>query len=181
MLSTKTSELAVLSLAGASMILSLVFPLLCLLIILAQSNEKSSISYLKQHFSQCLRESLRAWGKVILWSILLIIPGLIQMVRMAFVPFIAIYSQEYQAGQIDALKTSARLTRPQFWQLLGVFLVFSVLIPLFLTAFDDYKTLWKTPAPALALGAVEAFFMVIFYETLLRLFQRSQKNVGAQL
>lgn len=179
MLSTKTSELAVWSLAGTSMIISLIFPLLCLLIVLANSYEKSSLQYLKLHFSQCLKESLRAWGKVILWSILFIIPGLIQMVRMAFVPFIAVHSEDYQAGRVDALKGSATLARSQFWRLLIVFLVFSVLIPLFMTAFDDYKILWTTPVPAFLLGVVEAFFMVVFYEILLRLFQRSQKNVGA--
>ncbi len=56
-------------------------------------------------------ESLRAMGKVILWSILFILPGLYFYLRYLFVPFIVIFNREYKEGQRDALLHSSKLTK----------------------------------------------------------------------
>ena len=46
---------------------------------------------------------------VILWGLLLIIPGLFKQIRWYFVPFVVITDKKYQSGEVDALDRSNSL------------------------------------------------------------------------
>ena len=73
-------------------------------------------------------ESLRGLGRVLLWSLVLLVPGIIQYVRLSFVPYLVAYSKEYNAGSVDALETSKVLTKPILWPLLGITLIMGLIM-----------------------------------------------------
>jgi hypothetical protein len=127
-------------------------------------------------YSQVIIESLRAWGKVITWSLLFVIPGLIKWLRLSFVPFIVLESPAYQRGELDALETSARLSKGQMFKLAGLLLFFSGVFPMILTNWDEYKTIWKTPLPSLGLSLIDSGLTVIFLLILKRIFHQTLKN-----
>lgn len=56
-------------------------------------------------------ENLRALAKILLWGLLLVLPGIYQMLRYSFVSFVVLFDPNYRAGRVDALKESAQLTK----------------------------------------------------------------------
>lgn len=91
-------------------------------------NGKENLStYLRRRTEQGLIESLRAFLKSVLYGFLMIIPGVIKMIRYQFVLFIVATSEKYQEGEVDALKTSEKLSLGKTFPLLFLVIVFSVL------------------------------------------------------
>src|SRR5690606_19508288 len=74
-----------------------------------------------------LAEYLRLLAQVILWGLLLIIPGFVRYCRLIFVPYIALFSKLYREDKVDALEFSLRLSKKFFIQILGIFLLSTVL------------------------------------------------------
>ena len=68
-------------------------------------------------------ESMRALGKVLLWSFL-IIPGFIWYVRYFLVALVVLLEPEFKKGKVDALKLSEFLTLGHAWKVFG-FIVFA--------------------------------------------------------
>ncbi len=66
-------------------------------------------------------EYLRMLAQVLLWGILLIIPGFIRYCQLMFVPLIALFSQRYRDGEVDALEFSKALTKKYFLPIVSVF------------------------------------------------------------
>ena len=56
-------------------------------------------------------ESLRALTRMLLWSLLFLLPGLYQMLKLSFVNFVVLFDPRYEQGQIDALEESGVETR----------------------------------------------------------------------
>lgn len=157
-----------------SIILNLIYPMVTLLISLsAMSSEKITL-FLKQHGNQTLIEQMRAWGKSMLWSLLFILPGLIQFFRFVFVPFIVCFDPEYKNGTIDALEKSKTLSKGKLLPIVGLFALFAVALPALLTAVDDYKVLWKTPLGALAICFIEMTLNFCFIWILWRMYQKQK-------
>lgn len=73
--------------------------------------------FTKGYFASFLAEYLRVLAQTLLWSLFLLIPGLVRYTRLIFVRFIAIIYRPYRNNQVDALKLSIELTRPIFWRL----------------------------------------------------------------
>lgn len=82
----------------------------------------------KEAFYSLAAESLRVLGIVLLYSLLLIIPGFIQYVRLSFVPYLVFYSKEYRLGNINALERSKQLTKPILIPLLGLTVLIGALM-----------------------------------------------------
>lgn len=91
-------------------------PLFILTLLILQANNKRSFAETFSVFTQVIAEDLRVWTKIIGWGLLFIIPGIIQAVRLVFVPWVVALSSLYQTNQVDALKVSWFMTkgRPQF-------------------------------------------------------------------
>ena len=66
-------------------------------------------------------EGLRMTAYVILWSLLLILPGIYKQIRYLFVPFVVLLDPQYQQGKVDALERSSLLTVGVFWWLVLLF------------------------------------------------------------
>ena len=57
-----------------------------------------------------LAEYLRVLAQVLMWGLLLIVPGFIRYCRLIFVPFIALFAKSYRLGAEDALRLSEKLS-----------------------------------------------------------------------
>lgn len=68
----------------------------------------------RKYLNSFFAEYLRVLGQTILWGLLFIIPGFVQYMLLSFVPFIALFSAEYEAGTIDALELSRKLAKKCF-------------------------------------------------------------------
>jgi hypothetical protein len=133
--------------------------------------------FFKKHLNQIFIETLRAWGSITRWSLLLILPGLWKYIEYIFVPFVVTLSPSYEAGQVDALKKSVELVRRNIFKVVGIILVFQLFVPLiFSSLFDAYRIVWKTPLPSLGLSLVESYFVLFSIHILYIVF----KNQGAQ-
>ena len=162
---------------GLSVILNLLYPLLTLLIILSALGSEKPLGFLQRFGNQTLIEQMRSWGKAMNWSLLFIIPGLIQFFRFVFVPFVVCFDPEYQTGTVDALEKSKTLARGKLLPIIGLFLLFAVIFPILLVAVDDYKLVWKTPLPALFICFVEMLLNFCFIWILWRIYQKQRTAI----
>ncbi len=62
-------------------------------------------------------EYLRVLAQILMWGLLLIIPGIFRYFQLIFVAFITLFSREYRAGKVDALKLSETLAKGRMGQI----------------------------------------------------------------
>ncbi len=109
-----------------------------------------------KHFNQIVIEQTRSMAAILWRAPLLIIPALVQYVRLTFVPLIVIFDPHYSMGQVDALKRSRELTRGYFL-LLALLVVFSTLVPWTveeLTQGSGGPWIWENPLGVLVSSAL---------------------------
>lgn len=162
-----------------SMVISLIFPILLILICLFGLSEyekpfSALVGFFKRYLNQMMIEILRSWGKILQWSLLLIIPGVIKYLFYTLVPFVVTESRTYDRGETDALEMSTRLVKKNFgWILLLVF-IFHILIPGMLTSlFDEYRLLWQTPVACLLLNLLDTYLLLLGTQCFLLIFRKS--------
>ncbi len=163
--------------AAFSILLNILYPLTLMLLLMSslpqkQTTTQSTKDFLMRFFSQTLIEQLRAWGKGMLWSFALILPGIMYFIRYTFVPFIVCFDPQYAEGKVDALKRSLELTKGKFFHLSFLYLFFVLVIPGFLTAVDEYKIIWKTPAASLVITFFEMLTNVVFILLLIQIYNK---------
>lgn len=163
-----------------SLLVNLIFPVVLILIALFGFQEKplsSFLSYLKLHLSQLLIETLRSWGRILQWTLLLIIPGVVKYIQLMLVPFITTLSPQYAAGQVDALSESTKLVNSRFAKFFGFMVLFQIFIPLILTSiFDEYRILWQSPLPCLLLTLLDTYLFLLATQCLLFLFKKTAQE-----
>lgn len=93
--------------------------------------EANSFQFVFQHFHQTLIEYVRAIVSVGLYSMALIVPGLIRWVRLTFTCYISLFNKQYHKGKVDALEESSKITQGHFFSLFLLLIVFA-LIPMVL-------------------------------------------------
>lgn len=164
--------------AMLSVLLNLLAPLLLTFWFLTMIKAQKKV----QDFEQMIIESLRAWGSTFLWTLLLILPGLIKWLGYFFVPFVVLFSKKYASGEVDALKHSQKIFFHSWGKLLLILFFFSFLFPLtsFLV-FDGYRKIWETPL--FSLMATVFDFMVVGLGLFLSftVFKKSLKEVNDEL
>ncbi|MGZ3722290.1 MAG: hypothetical protein ACXVA9_05135 [Bdellovibrionales bacterium] len=67
-------------------------------------------------------EYLRLLAQVLMWGLLLIVPGFIRYCQLIFVPLIAMFSKSYREGETDALRLSEKLTKGRLLTIVGIML-----------------------------------------------------------
>lgn len=92
---------------------------------LTKFNQESFISFSQRHMMALTTESLRSLAVVLMWSLLLIIPGLFKYLRYSFVPYVVVADAEYQNGKRDALEYSNALVKGYTLQ---IFVIFAILL-----------------------------------------------------
>lgn len=165
--------------AAFSVFVNLLFPLMISYWLLVQFKKSHDWG---EEFQQMVIEHMRAWGKIITWSLLLILPGLYKWLALTFVPYVVLFSKKYHAGEVDALKQSARIFRKTWWKTVPMILIFSAIIPLIIaTNFDQYREIWETPVGALLLGLTEFGFLIVSLTILFFIFRNALKEVDDEL
>lgn len=170
-----------------SIISSILFPVLLMSVALYALNTqigwtKSLEEFLKKNLNQIYIETLRSWGKTLLWSLLLILPGLWKYVEYSLVPFVVTSSARYDEGKEDALQRSAQIVRHHWGKVLGVMIFFHLFIPLVLTAlFDSYRLIWKTPLQSLSLSALDTYLLLVSTHILFNIFRSEVRRHDAHV
>jgi hypothetical protein len=120
-------------------------------------------------FNQLLIEGVRGLSAV-LWRLpLAIVPGLIELLRLLFVPHVVLLEPLYQRGQVDALKRSRQAIRSKW-----VLILIVTLVSLALSSGVDWLTqgssseayFWQAPG-AFFLSVVLTLFINLVYEVYL--------------
>lgn len=170
-----------------SLISAIIFPTLLLATALyalnTQTGWTSSLGlFFKKNLNQLYIETLRAWGKTLLWTLLLIVPGLWKYMQYLMVPFVVTSSVPYEEGREDALKASARIFRHNWGKILFLFFIFQILLPMTLaTLFNSYRLLWKTPAQSLILSALDTYLLLFSTHLLFIIFRNEVRRHDAHV
>jgi hypothetical protein len=89
-----------------------------------QNNYHRSLSgHIQYYFKHLIIETVRSYGKIALWSLLLLLPGLYKYLRLSLVGYVVQFSEDYDSGSKDALKMSSELTKFDFWRYSGTLLL----------------------------------------------------------
>ncbi|MEK2688850.1 hypothetical protein [Bdellovibrio sp. GT3] len=164
-----------------SIISSILFPILLITTALYAMQYKKVAASLSdfygRYINQVFIETLRTWGKTLLWGLLFILPGIWKFLEYSMVPFVVTGSQRYDEGKIDALQASAGVFRKHWFKITGILILFHLFIPLILTSlFDSYRLLWKTPVPSLVLNLLDTYLLIISTQLLFNVFQDEVKR-----
>lgn len=153
------------------------FKVVAVLLISFHFYQKTSLTpFLKKHTELGLIESLRAFFQSVLWGFLFIIPGIIKMIRYQFVVYIVASSKKYEAGELDALEASEKLTEGRFWSLTTLILI----LALAAFALSTSQSLLSAPMEVLILEIIGFFFLCWQGLYLLFLFQDLFQKQGQQ-
>lgn len=168
-----------------SIISGLLFPLLMTVIAihaLALKNHKLKLlDFAGKNFQQMFIEDMRSWGQILLYSLLLIVPGVIRYIQLCFVQFIVTTSPAYDRGEQDALKFSTKLVNKNWLTILGIMLIFHILFPVFITTlFDQYKNLLVTPLQSLILSALSTYISFMGFHLLYRVYSSQMHKINTQ-
>ncbi|MFV3409795.1 hypothetical protein ACNH6C_14385 [Bdellovibrio bacteriovorus] len=170
-----------------SILSSVLFPVLLVSIALYALNNLDSTTRTLQDFwdkylNQMYIETLRAWGKTLQWTLLLIIPGIWKYVELSMVPFVVTSSQAYDEGRIDALKGSAQVVRRRWFVILAILVLFHLFIPgVLTTVFDAYRLIWKTPLQSLLLSALDTYLLLVSTHILFNIFRSEVRRHDAHV
>jgi len=160
-----------------SLVLGIIFPILGILIVVygaktPEANEKGLLEFIQKTIEPMSIEILRSWGKTLLWSLLLLLPGLWKYTEYTLIPFVVALSPKYQRGEEDALLASARLVKSNLLKICAILTFFHLIFPSLLTVFfDDYRLIWDTPIAAVLLTLVDVFLFIFSTQLLLMVFE----------
>lgn len=169
-----------------SIISSILFPVILMTTALfAMTSLKSSMGlqdFFGKYINQVFIETLRSWGKTLLWSLLFIIPGIWKYLEYTMVPFVVTGSERYDHGKIDALKSSSYVFRRHWLKIIGILFLFHLFIPLIVTnLFDAYRIIWKTPIASLFLSLLDTYLILLSTQLLFNVFQDEVKRHDAHV
>ncbi len=134
--------------------------------------------FIERYLNQSCIEVVRAWGKVLGWSLFLIIPGFIKYLQYLLVPFVVIIDPKYQSGEKDALTASATIFKKHWLSLLLAVLGFQVVWSyISVDLFDAYRMILTTPVQAIFVSALEAMIFLLYILVIFKRIQKSQIEV----
>lgn len=138
--------------------------------------------FLSRNISPLSIETLRSWGKSLMWAYLLIVPGFVRFISYLFVPFIVCFSRNYQDGKLDALQYSAQIFKKRWKSFLFLVVLFQIAIPILLTSVaDSYRVIWETPLASLVVSLIETLVWIVYLEILFALILPIFKEVNDEL
>lgn len=170
-----------------SLISAVVFPTLLMTLALFAMNSQTGWTqslgiFLKKYLNQIYIETLRSWGKTLLWALLLIIPGVIKYIQYVMVPLVVTSSQKYDLGQEDALRASARIVRHNWGKIVLILFTFQILIPMIIASlFNSYRLIWNTPIQSLALSGLDTYLILFSTHLLFNIFRNEVRKHDAHV
>ena len=130
----------------------------------------------RRHFSYLVREEMRVLGSSLLWGILLLIPGIIRFFQCTFVSYVVLLDPDYSLGTTDALQLSQLRVRQVWGRLAILFIIFGAILPLVLTALDEWRSIFQQPLTALPLLLVELTILLLFQWLILRAWEKASRS-----
>lgn len=125
-----------------------------------------------------LAEYLRMTAQILLWGLLLLIPGFVRYCRLIFVPLIALFSREYRNDQVDALELSTQLSQGRFAMIALLLLATTGLQ----VAFEFLPHVWTAlhPAPIRSFFSLASFLIAVWtYSFLFVVFEKAIETTEA--
>jgi hypothetical protein len=171
--SQSVNEWVLWGLVSISVLVNFIFPLVMLVVVFSALHP-TTLSLQKAKY--LIIEQMRAWGKSALWTLALILPGLIKMVQFLFVPLVVLSDADYQKGSVDALKQSCKLSRKVFWSMGFALILFMIVLPLGLSPLNEYKQFASSPTTALPLSVLETLLNVCLYTFLVCKFDEAKQS-----
>ncbi len=166
-------------LAGLSVLVNIVFPLSVTFWLLSSMKQTRSWH---GDFQQLLIETLRVWGKILLYSLFFVFPGVWKWLSTLFVPYVVLFSKRYQEGEADAIRESAQIFKRVWLSTIFVILIFSVALPIYLgISFDQYRQIWIHPFAALGIGLIDYISLVFSLFLLFNFFKKASREVHHEL
>lgn len=135
----------------------------------------SLLQVARQHLGYLVKEEMRVLGKTLLWSLLLIIPGIIRFFQLLFVPYVVLLDGTYQQGEADALKRSWVFVRRVWGRLLGLVLFFGLVWPVAFTSLDEWRSLRDQPLTAFPLVLVDLTVILTFHWLILKSWEKAHE------
>ena len=159
-----------------SILSSIFFPVILMTTALfamkTMQSQQSLQDFFGKYINQVFIETLRSWGKTLLWSLLFILPGIWKYFEYIMVPFVVTGSERYDQGKIDALKSSSYVFRRHWLKIFAILFLFHLFIPLIVTSlFDSYRIIWKTPVASLLLSLLDTYLILLSTQLLFNVFQ----------
>jgi hypothetical protein len=128
----------------------------------APEAQPSFVPSFMQDYPQVLIEGIRVLAAMIFRLPFLVIPALIEYVRLVFVPYVVLFDSAYKRGEVDALKQSRRLVRGRF-VFLSTLVSIQPLIVLLLALFKgDEAFIWEKPLEGL-ISVLLTFLLDLFF------------------
>lgn len=56
-------------------------------------------------------EGLKALARILLWSLLFLIPGMVKQIRYSMIPYIVMFHPRYEKGEVNALELSEQIVK----------------------------------------------------------------------
>lgn len=133
--------------------------------------EPFNTPYLESFFA----EYLRTIAQVLLYTLLLIIPGFVRYARLIFVPFVVLFSQKYRDGDEDALETSVELTNQCIWYIAALLIASVAFEVLFKFTPNVFPGFYNYPVRVL-FSFLSYLISVWSYAFLFLLFENAMEN-----
>lgn len=132
----------------------------------------------RSSYAQIIIEKIRAAASILLRSVLLILPGIVEVVRLCLVPYIVAIDPNYASGQVDALDRSRELIKSS-WPLVLLASVLFALTPALINLSLNSETslIWEAPITIL-IGRLTSFFATVIFDILMILICREALMAG---
>lgn len=143
------------------------------------SEKRNMGEHIRNQTSPLTIESLRALGQIAVGLLLFIIPGIIRMIKYAFIPFIVQFHPQYLKGSADALKLSRELCKGVLFKItiiLVLLQVFVILTEYAVMKWNIYQAPVQWFVAFAAQFSIEVLTVVIMYKTYQHLTARREQN-----
>lgn len=127
--------------------------------------------YIEENLEHSMIESLRAWGKSFMWSLLFIFPGLAKFILYTLTPYVVLFSKKYKSGEVDALQYSSQICKANLKKVNLWLTVFYLIIPitLYIVA-EPYRLLRDHPIAGTAIVFFKTLAEYGFHYMMLKIF-----------
>lgn len=159
---------------GLSMLTSILGPVFSMMMVffaVRAPKTDSLLAYIGRHLAWLFKEQLRAAGKMILWGLLFLLPGLWKFFEFMMIPFVVCLDPNYQRGEVDAL-THSRQVFYRIWGRIILLAMVYFISSLVLTSVDEYRSFTEHPLTAVLMVVIDLLVFVLFQWVLLRLWEK---------
>ena len=129
-------------------------------------------------------EMLRVIARVIRWGVLFILPGIYKHFRYYLVPYVVMFSEDYQQGKVDALDESERLLKG-FATPFFLFIAGEMLLQYLVFSKTDNAIFSQQPVVTVLAGMAKLlynlFVYTVFYSYFAALLERKRGELAVAI